>query len=114
LSKLSTWRPFSNSSPVEGITAAIRTFYSSDKKISLYVMGDEFTSGDAQFVIDTVDKINKRTKDGSRRVRIHAVGFPTMLENTWGRGNTGERFATLMRVLCRENDGTFVGLNTYW
>ena len=24
---------------------------------------------------------------------------------------TGERFATLMRELCRENGGTFVGLN---
>ena len=113
LSKLSTWRAFSNSSPVEGITAAIRTFYAADKKISLYVMGDEFSAGDVQSVVDTVDRINKRTKDGSRRVRIHAVGFPTMLQKTWGRGNTGERFATLMRVLCRENDGTFVGLNTY-
>jgi hypothetical protein len=113
LSKLSTWRPYSNSSPVEGITAAIRTFYSSDKKISLYVMGDEFSAGNVQSVVDTVDRINKRTKDGARMVRIHAVGFPTMLEKTWGRGNTGERFATLMRVLCRENDGTFVGLNSY-
>ena len=113
LSKLSTWRAFSNSSPVEGITAAIRTFYAADKKISLYVMGDEFSAGDVQSVVDTVDRINERTKDGSRRVRIHAVGFPTMLQKTWGRGNTGERFATLMRVLCRENDGTFVGLNTY-
>jgi hypothetical protein len=113
LSVLSTWHAFRSSSPVEGITAAIQTFYEADKKISLYVMGDEFSAGDVQSVVDTVDRINKRTKDGSRRVRIHAVGFPTMLQKTWGRGNTGERFATLMRVLCRENDGTFVGLNSY-
>jgi hypothetical protein len=112
LSVLSTWQPYSNSSPVEGITAAIRTFYSSDKKISLYVMGDEFSAGDVQFVVDTVDKINKRTKDGSRMVRIHAVGFPTSLQQPFRRENTGERFATLMRVLCRNNDGTFVGLNS--
>jgi hypothetical protein len=112
LSVLSTWRAFSNSSPVEGITAAIRTFYSSDKKISLYVMGDEFSAGNVQFVVDTVDRINKRTKDGTRRVRIHAVGFPTALQQIRGQGNTGERFATLMRVLCRNNDGTFVGLNS--
>jgi hypothetical protein len=27
-------------------------------------------------------------------------------------GNTGERFATLMRILCQRNGGTFVGLNS--
>jgi hypothetical protein len=28
------------------------------------------------------------------------------------RGITGIRFATLMRVVCQKNGGTFVGLNT--
>ena len=113
ISRLSSWRAFSNSSPVEGITAAIRTFYATDKKISLYVFGDEFSGHRIQPVIDTVDRINKRAKDGSRRVRIHAVGFPVVMAKTNVSGNTGERFATLMRVLCRKNGGTFVGLNSY-
>jgi hypothetical protein len=112
ISTLSTWRPFSNSSPVEGITAAIRTFYATDKKISLYVFGDEFSGSVMQPVIDEVDRINRATRDGSRRVRIHAVGFPVVLEKTTQLGNTGERFATLMRILCEKNGGTFVGLNT--
>ncbi len=112
LSRLTTWRAFSNSSPVEGITAAIRTYYSPDKKISLYVFGDEFSGGAMQPVINTVDRINKAGKDGSRRVRIHAVGFPVVMDKTNRAGNTGERFATLMRVLCQRNDGTFVGLNS--
>src|SRR5690606_19718689 len=43
IQRLRTWNPFSNSSPVEGIVAAIRTFYAPDKKISLYVLGDEFS-----------------------------------------------------------------------
>jgi hypothetical protein len=34
-----------------------------------------------------------------------------MLKNQVGRGNTGERFATLMRTLSKKNGGTFVGLN---
>ncbi|MGD9132468.1 MAG: hypothetical protein PVF78_02400 [Desulfobacterales bacterium] len=113
ISRLSSWRAFSNSSPVEGITAAIRTFYATDKKISLYVFGDEFSGHRIQPVIDTVDHINKRTKDGSRRVRIHAVGFPVVMAKTKVSGNTGERFATLMRILCQRNGGTFVGLNSY-
>jgi hypothetical protein len=112
ISRLSTWRAFSNSSPVEGITAAIRTFYAADKKISLYVFGDEFSGNAIQPVIDTVGRINKAGKDGSRRVRIHAVGFPVVMEKTTRAGNTGERFATLMRVLCKDNGGTFVGLNS--
>ena len=112
ISRLSTWRPFSNSSPVEGITAAIKMYYAADKKISLYVFGDEFSGSAIQPVIDTVDSINRAGKDGSRRVRIHAVGFPVVMEQTRTAGNTGERFATLMRALCHKNAGTFVGLNS--
>ncbi len=112
ISNLTTWRSFSNSSPVEGITAAINSFYSRDKKISLYVFGDEYSGNAIQPVIDEVDRLNKAAADGTRLVRIHAVGFPVMLEDTIGRGNTGERFATLMRILCQKNGGTFVGLNS--
>jgi hypothetical protein len=112
ISRLTSWRPFSNSSPVEGITAAIRAFHASDKKISLYVLGDEFSGEAIQPVIDEVDRINSAGKDGLRRVRIHAVGFPTVMQQTNRQGNTGERFATLMRALCHKNGGTFVGLNS--
>ncbi len=112
ISNLSTWQSFSNSSPVEGIEAAIRTFYAPDKKISLFVFGDEFSGNAIQPVIEKVDRANKVTRDGTRRVRIHAVGFPVLLKDQVGRGNTGERFATLMRILSQKNGGTFVGLNT--
>ena len=112
VSNLNVWRSFSNSSPVEGIMAAIRTFYSRDKKISIYVFGDEFTGSAIQPVINQVDRMNRMTRDGSRRVRIHAVGFPVLLQDRFGPGNTGERFATLMRALCHRNGGTFVGLNS--
>ena len=112
ISVLGTWQSFSNSSPVEGITAAITTYYDPGKKISLYVLGDEFSGGNMQAAVDAVDRINKAGRDGTRRVRIHAVGFPTMLQDTRNTRNTGVRFATLMRVLCQRNGGTFVGLNT--
>jgi hypothetical protein len=112
-----TWRPFSNSSPVEGITAAIRTYYDRKKKISLYVFGDEYSGQDPESVIREVDRINRTGPGGERLVRIHAVGFPVLIADVRGIGktlsrfNTGERFATLMRVLCQKNGGTFVGLN---
>ena len=113
LKRLRNWQPFSNSSPVEGITAAIRTFYSKSKKISLYVFGDEFTGPSIQAVLREVDRINKKDKRGKRRVRIHAVGFPIQFSRPEKEQITGIRFATLMRALCEQNGGTFVGLNSH-
>jgi hypothetical protein len=110
--RLATWNPFSNSSPVEGITRAIRTYYAPDKKISLYVFGDEFSSGSIDEVVKTVDRINREDAEGNRLVRIHAVGFPVQFSRPDGLDATGVRFAALMRILCERNGGTFVGLNS--
>jgi hypothetical protein len=112
LERLRGWAPFSNSSPVEGIEAAIRTYSSRDRKVSLYVFGDEFTGDSIDQVVRTVDRINKKDAEGNRLVRIHGIGFPVMFSRTGFEENTGVRFATLMRILCRENGGAFVGLNT--
>jgi hypothetical protein len=111
LSRLASWNPFSNSSPVEGITTAIRTFYSADKKISLYVLGDEFSTGSIDQVVKTVDRYNRAGEDGSRLVRIHAIGFPVQFLRGDGLDATGIRFAALMRILTTRNGGTFVGLD---
>ena len=45
---------------------------------------------------------------GERRVRIHAIGFPVRPD---APQYTSIRFATLMRILCAKNGGTFVGLD---
>ncbi len=107
------WSIFSNSSPVEGIEAAIRTFAAPDKKISIYVFGDEFTGPSITQVLDTVDRINRTDANGNRLVRIHAVGFPTQFSRAPHLQGTGIRFATLMRELTRRNGGTFVALNDF-
>ena len=112
LDRLRTWSVFSNSSPVEGITRAIRTFVAPDKKISIYVFGDEFTGRSIDDVVESVDRINRRDSQGNRLVRIHAVGFPVMFSVSGVSNSTGVRFATLMRILCNRNGGTFVGLNS--
>jgi len=113
LSRLRTWHPFSNSSPVEGIDQAIRHFYAPDKKISVYVFGDEFTGGSIESVVSAVDRINKEDTSGNRLVRIHAVGFPVQFVRPEHLQVTGIRFATLMRILSQRNGGTFVGLNDF-
>ena len=104
---LQTWSPFSNSSPVEGITAAINTFYDPDKRISIYVFGDDYTGNSVEEVVEAIDRVNLADESGRRRVRIHAVGFPVYLDRPNARVY---RFAALMRELAYRNDGTFVGL----
>lgn len=107
---LRSWRAFSNSSPVEGITQAIRTFYDPGKKISIYVYGDEF-SGSIRQVLDSVERINPKGKDGKTKVRIHAVGFPVPSSAPKHFQETNRLYAALMRQLTHENGGAYVGLN---
>ena len=111
LKRLTAWEPFSNSSPVEGIEAAIRRFYDRDKRISLYVFGDDFSRGSIQAVLDTVESLNRADRSGQRRVRIHAVGFPVLFRHG-GLNPNVVRFAALMRELAEQNGGSFVGLNS--
>ena len=111
INTLRSWRAFSNSSPVEGITRAIRAFYDPGKKISIYVYGDEFTGPSIREVLDTVERINPKDKDGNTQVRIHAVGFPVPSSAGEHFLLTNKRYASLMRQLTHENGGAYVGLN---
>ena len=110
ITRLRNWAPFSNSSPVEGISAAIQDFYDPDKRISIYVFGDDFTGNSIEEVVEAVDRVNVADASGRRRVRIHAVAFPVYLDQPNARVF---RFAALMRELAYRNDGTFVGLTEY-
>ena len=111
INTLRSWRAFSNSSPVEGITTAIRSFYDPGKKISIYVYGDEFTGPSIREVLDQVERINPKDKDGNTRVRIHAVGFPVPTSAGEHFLLTNKRYASLMRELTHNNGGAYVGLN---
>ena len=103
--RLRYWNPYSDSSPVEGITEAINTFYAGDKQISIYVFGDDFPRGSVEAVCRYVSRDNKADRFGNRLLRIHGIGFPTQI----GTAN-GAKFAHLMRKLSEQNGGTFVAL----
>ncbi len=109
--RLRSWNPFSNSSPVEGIEKAIRTYYRPDQRISIYVFGDDFTGDSVRRVLDTVERLNPKNNDGVPQIRIHAIGFPVQFAAQ--QQVTGARFANLMREMTRRNMGTFVGLNDF-
>jgi hypothetical protein len=108
IDRLRTWNVFSASNPSQGIVSAIRTYWAEDKKISVYVFGDEFTGPSIDSVVKTVDLVNRTDKSGERRVRIHAIGFPV---TPAAPQYTSIRFASLMRIICQRNGGTFVGMH---
>jgi len=114
ISTLRNWSPFSNSSPVEGVTAAINTYYAPDKKISIYVMGDDFQPGGSiTNVIETIDRLNAKDENGNPMVRIHGIGFPVIFALEPRYHQSAYRYANLMRELTQRNGGTFVGLNSF-
>lgn len=104
-----SWKAQSNSSPVEGVTAAIETYYDPKKQISIYVFGDDFMGRSVESVVDYIDSINVADKEGNRRVRIHAIGFPRYMDSGRPLPNLF-MLSSLMRELTVRNNGTFVGL----
>jgi len=109
LERMKTFNPFSLSSPVNGIEKAVRVFQGPDRRISVYVFGDDFTGNSVEEVVDQVDKINAPDANGKRPVRINAVGMPTLFHANPPPASL-IRFAALMRELTYRNGGTFVGL----
>jgi hypothetical protein len=101
------WHAFSQSNPVPGMEEALRTYWSADHRVSLFVLGDEFTGDSIQAALDSIGTLNKPDLQGRRPVRIHAIGFP---EGAGMSPFTNIRFAALMRLVTEQNNGTFVGL----
>jgi hypothetical protein len=107
ISTMVNWKPYSNSSPVEGIGAAVQYWWAADKKISVYVIGDDFTGSSIEAALAAVRKYNPVDRMGRHRIRIHAIGMP---DGPSSPPFINQRFSALMRAMCDENEGTFVGL----
>ena len=107
---MKNWDAFSASNPRNGILAALDNFFDPNKRISLYIYGDDFAAGDINAVVREVDRRNRADASGQRRVRIHAVAFPTIYAATGGQLYSAADFSTLMRAICQRNGGTFVAL----
>ncbi|MGB5628282.1 MAG: hypothetical protein WBM45_03705 [Woeseiaceae bacterium] len=111
VSRMRTWYAQSDSNPVDGIQAAIETYWAPDRKISIYVFGDDFAGNvNIDAVVQTIDRRNRAGEDGKRRVRIHGVGFPRGFRGGGEIPKSAGDFAAVMRVLCDRNGGTFVAL----
>ena len=102
LNALRAWGAMSNSSPVEGLETALRTYARRDRKIAVYIFGDDFSGSSYERVLETLRELNVDRVTGRTRVRIHAVGFVS--------SRIHDRYATLMREVTRNHDGAFLAL----
>ena len=103
---------FSNSNPVPGIVRALRTLLDDDDpdmRMTIFILGDEFT-GTADAVLRRLDELNPKGEDGKRRVVINAIGFPTAVKMGFSMGNTGVKYANLVREVCFQHGGAFIAL----
>lgn len=96
------WQSFSNSSPVEGLEIALRTYGSKRNKISIYIVGDDYTGSSYDSVINTLQRLNINKTTGEAKVRVHSIGFLSPYGSN--------RFPTLMRAVVEQNRGAFLGL----
>lgn len=106
------YQVFSNSNPVPGIVRAIRTLHRPDDpemKMGIYVFGDEFTDT-SESVLERVERLNPVDDKGKRKVTINGVGFPNLLRAGFSLGQTGVKFANLMRELTQRNGGAFIAV----
>jgi len=109
---LYNYEEYSNSNPVPGIVRALRTLLdrdNADMRMTIFILGDEFT-GTADAVLKRLEELNPRDKDGKRKVVINAIGFPTAVRMGFSMGNTGVKYANLMREVTFQHGGAFIAL----
>jgi len=102
------------SNPVPGIYNAMRFLFDKENpgmRMGIFVFGDEFNSPQsADEVIRRLDELIPASEQGARAVTINAVGFPTTIRYQFSMGNTGLRFANLMRTVTYLHGGAFIAL----
>ena len=96
------WTAMSNSSPVEGIKEALKTYGKANQKLSIYVFGDDFSGGNFDQALNEINSLNFNKITKSKIARIHAIEFSSP--------RSTNRFPILMRAVTEQNNGTFLSI----
>ena len=105
LQLLRTWQAFSNSSPVEGLQEALKLYVKPNMKVSIYILGDDYTGASYDPVLQAISRLNTNRKTGKPIARIHGIGFYNQ------QGGDILRLSTLLREVARQSRGTFIALD---
>ena len=99
------WLPYSASNPAPGIAAAVNDLYDKNRKMAIFVFGDDYAGSDFDDFIDRVDRSVASARAGRGTFRIHAIGF-----SNEGMAGSPLNFGMLMRELTRRHEGAFLAL----
>ena len=105
LKLLRTWNAFSNSSPVEGLQEALKLYVRPSMKVSIYILGDDYTGTSYDSVLKTIANLNTDKRTGEPIARIHGIGFYNQ------QGGDILRLSALLREVARQSRGTFIALD---
>ena len=113
LRRMRDWQPYSASNPARGILTAVRDLYAKDRRMAIFVFGDEYESDEFDGFLREVDRGVAARTAGGASLRIHAVGFWNQ-DFEEGSGvafsASSRNFGILMRELTRRHQGAFLAL----
>ena len=105
LREMRDWQAFSASNPAPGILTAVNDLYDRNRKMAIFVFGDDYASNDFDGFLQRVDKATASRSIGRGSFRIHAIGF-----SNEGLATRPLNFGVLMRELTRRHRGAFLAL----
>ncbi|EKE80638.1 VWA domain-containing protein [Idiomarina xiamenensis] len=108
LQGMRSWSGASNSSPVEGIELALKSYRRYAGNLALYVFGDDYAGRSYEAAATHITALNN-DGNGGQIARIHGIGFKKRGFDVNPRSEV-VKFSTLMREVAQRNNGTFMGL----
>lgn len=102
--RIESWSPVGSSNPNRAISIALNHFAKREKKISIYLFGDDVFGG--VDIDHTIKIVRIREKEIQQPIRIHTFAFP---ENP--SVDKPREYTVFMRELAFRLGGSFVGLN---
>lgn len=95
----------SRSNPAKGILTALNDLYDKEKKMAIFVFGDDYQGTDFDGFLDRVERGVRSQGVGAGTLRIHAIGFSNICNPA-----SPLNFSVLMRELTRRYQGAFLAL----
>ena len=112
LDQMERWESYSASNPAKGILTALNDLYDRDRKMAIFVFGDDYQGTNFDGFLNRVEQGLHSQGVGAGTLRIHAIGFSNI-----GVFANQLNFAVLMRELTRRHQGAFLALpeqDTEW
>ncbi len=107
LLKNQTGLGISMSNPVKGLRTAINNHYIPGRKVSIYLMGDDITTGDGRIdsTLEQIEGLNIDKNSNKKKVRIHGIVFASLPHQNL------IKYSQFIRQLSLKNEGTSLWVN---